>query len=39
MPKSIPRRQQQAIEEERKKIASHLHDGVGQSLTMLKLRV
>lgn len=39
MSKFIPRSLQQAIENERKHIASHLHDGLGQSLTMLKLRV
>lgn len=39
MSNSIPRSLQQAIENERKQIASHLHDGLGQSLTMLKLRV
>lgn len=39
MRKSLPGRQQQAIENERKRIAGDLHDGLGQSLTTVKLRV
>jgi two-component system NarL family sensor kinase len=35
----MPNHYQQAIEVERKRIAGHLHDGLGQSLATLKLRV
>jgi two-component system NarL family sensor kinase len=39
MPRLANRRLQQAIEGERKRIANDLHDGLGQSLTTVKLRV
>lgn len=37
--KKMSVRQQQALEAERKRIAGDLHDGIGQSLTTLKVRV